>query len=96
MKKKIVGIFVVMLMISSLMTTILFSDKVEVVASGEGQQSSQNIDLDFDFVWNMTDNFSKVIYRTDWSGENNIPKGRCWATAGENYTIAQILKPNTS
>lgn len=94
MKKKLIGIFTVMLLISSAMTMILFTDTVKVEASGEGQQSYQNIGLDFDFVLNMTDNFSKVIYRTDWSSENNIPKGRCWATEGENYTIAQILKPN--
>jgi hypothetical protein len=77
MRKKIVGIFVCMLLISSTTTMVLFSDTVKVEASGGGPPSSQEIGLDYDFVWNMTDNFSKVIYRTDWSDENNIPKGRC-------------------
>jgi hypothetical protein len=42
----------------------------------------------------MTQKFSNVIRETDWSGENNIPKGRCWATAGEDYTRDNILWPN--
>jgi hypothetical protein len=93
-RKKIIGIFVIMLMISSALATVLFSHNGKVEASGGDQQGSQDIGLDFDFVWNMTDNFSKVIYRTNWSGENNIPKGRSWATAGENYTILNILWKN--
>jgi len=96
MKKQLIGIFIVMLLICGAVTTILYSNNVKVEASGGRQQGSQNLGLDYNFIWNMTDNFSKVIYRTDWSqnGENNIPKGRSWATAGENYTIENILKPN--
>jgi hypothetical protein len=92
MKKKIVGIFVIMLMISSAMTTILFSNNIKVEASG-GEPQGGGMNLDYEFVWNMTKRFGKVNNDTDWSGENNIPKGRSWATAGENYTIAKILKP---
>jgi hypothetical protein len=91
MKKKIVGIFVIMLMISSAMTTILFSDNLKVEASG-GEPQGGGMNLDYEFVWNMTNQFGQVNNKTDWSGENNIPKGRSWATAGENYTIERILK----
>jgi PKD repeat protein len=95
MKKKIVGIFVIMLMISGAMTSILFSDNSKVEASGGGQQGGTSVDLPYDWVWNYTQKFANVIHDVNWSenGENGIPKGRCWATAGENYTIAKILKP---
>lgn len=93
MKKKIFGIFVIMLMISSAMTTILFSDNSKVEASG-GQQQGGGVNLDYDWVWDRVKDFARVVRETNWSSENNIPKGRCWATAGENFTINKILKPN--
>jgi len=52
----------------------------------------QNKILDNDYVLNRTRLFANVIYHSDWSGpENFIPKGRSWATAGENYTENLIL-----
>jgi hypothetical protein len=91
-----VGIFVIMLMISSVMTTILFSNDVKVEASGDGPPGSSGVNLDYNYVWNMTNQFSNVIRNVNWSenGGNGIPKGRAWATAGENYTIKRILEPN--
>jgi len=50
MKKKIIGICIVMLMISSAMTTIMFSEKDPVKASEEPQDPGMN--LDYDWVWN--------------------------------------------
>jgi hypothetical protein len=96
MKKKLVGIFVVMLLISSAMTAIIFSDNTKVEASGREPQGGGCVNLDYDWVWERVQDFGNVIHNVNWSegGENGIPKGRCWATAGENYTIAQILKPN--
>jgi len=89
MKKKMVGIFVVMLMISSALTTILFSDDGTV-------EASEDVNLDYDWVWERVEDFANVIRKVNWSGngENGIPKGRCWATAGENFTIDQILALN--
>jgi hypothetical protein len=91
LKKKIVGIFVIMLMIFSAVTTVFYSNDGKVEASDGEQQSSVGVNLDFDWVWSEVKNFSWVVNRTDWSGEHNIPKGRSWATAGENYTIDNIL-----
>jgi hypothetical protein len=95
MQKKVVGIFIVLLMISSAMTTILFSDKVKVEASGGGQQGGGDINLDYDWVWERVQDFGNVIHNVNWSegGENDIPKGRCWATAGEDYTRHNIIYP---
>lgn len=89
MKKKLIGIFVVMLIISSGLTTILFSDDGIIKAS-----FVEN--LDYDYVWNLTEDFASVIHDVNWSenGEYGIPKGRSWATAGENYTRDYILWPN--
>jgi hypothetical protein len=96
MKKKLVGIFITMLLISSAMIVILFSDIAKVEASGEGQESGGSVNLDYDWVWERVQDFGNVIHNVDWSknGENGRPKGRCWATAGENYTIDEILRPN--
>jgi hypothetical protein len=96
MKKKLVGIFVVMLLISSALTTILILDNGKVEASGGGQQGSGEMNFPHDWVWNLTEDFANVIHNVNWSenGENGIPKGRSWATAGEKYTIDEILEPN--
>ena len=96
MRKKIVDIIVCMLLISSTTTMVLFSDTVKVEASGGGQQGSSALNLPYDFVWSVAENFSNVIHNVNWSqnGGNGIPKGRAWATAGENYTIDEILEPN--
>jgi len=82
-------------MVSSSMPAILFSETSNVKASGEEIQNGV-INLDYDYVWNLTEQFGNVIHDVNWSenGGNGIPKGRAWATAGENYTINEILEPN--
>ncbi len=76
-------------MISSAMTTIMFSEKDPVKASEEPQDPGMN--LDYNWVWNQTIAFGRVIYDAEYPGD--IKKGREWATAGEEYTIDQILEP---
>jgi hypothetical protein len=95
MRKKIVGIIICMLLISSTTTMVLFPDTVKVEASGGGPPD-EKINLDYDWVWLRVQDFANVIHKVNWSenGENDIPKGRSWATAGENYTINEILEPN--
>jgi hypothetical protein len=89
LKKKIVGIFVIMLLISSAMTTIIVYKKGLVEASEEPQINRMN--LDYNWVWNRTIEFGEVIYNVEeWP--NDIKKGREWGTAGERYTIDNILK----
>ncbi|PNX53091.1 MAG: hypothetical protein BV458_06315 [Thermoplasmata archaeon M9B2D] len=96
MRKKIVGIVVCMLLISSTTSMVLFSDTVKVEASGGGQQGVGCVNLDYDWVWFQVQEFANVIRKVNWSqnGGNGIPKGRAWATAGENYTRDTILWPN--
>jgi hypothetical protein len=94
-RKKIVGIIVCMLLISSTTTIVLFSDTAKVEASGGGQQGGGCVNLDYDWVWERVQDFGNVIHNVNWSenGENGIPRGRAWATAGENYTRDTILWP---
>jgi len=75
---------------------VLFSDTVKVEASGGGQQGVGCVNLDYDWVWFQVQEFANVIRKVNWSqnGGNGIPKGRAWATAGENYTRDTILWPN--
>jgi len=49
--------------------------------------------INLTYIWQMVERVANVVYDADWSQENNIPKGRAWATAGERYTIDQILVP---
>ncbi len=84
-----IGIFIVMLMISSALITILFSDHGTV-------EANDDVNLDYDYVWDEVQHFANVIHNVNWSGngENSIPKGRSWATSGEDYTINEILDLN--
>jgi hypothetical protein len=74
MRKKIIGVFVCMLMIISAMTTILYSNNVKVEASGGGG-GGNGVGLDYDFMWNVTNHLSDII-NTSYLG-NVIRKGGC-------------------
>ena len=85
--KKIFSVIICMLMIFSTVTIILYSGDEKVKASG-GEPTGDGVGLNDTYIWNQTVQFAHVIYYADWSGsENNIPKGRSWATAGEEFTI---------
>ncbi|DAC73366.1 MAG TPA: hypothetical protein DSN98_00330 [Thermoplasmata archaeon] len=89
--KKIVAFLVCALMIAS--GIMLMPKNTDVRADAYQHPSGENeIGLNTTYVWEMVKRFCNVTRDTDWSHENNIPKGRSWATAGENYTIDNILK----
>ena len=78
-----------MLMTISAITTILYSTNIKVIASEEG---SNRVGLDYDFMWNVTENLSNII-NTSYHG-NVIRMGRAFGTNGEhdaatfiNYTM---------
>lgn len=85
-----IGICIVMLMVSSVMTTMIFSEDDTVKANEEPQDPGMN--LDYDWVWNRTKDFSEVIYNVN-NWPNDIKKGREWGTEGENFTVDRILEP---
>lgn len=90
--KKIIAFLVCALVITS--GILLMPQNTDVRADGYQHPSGENeIGLNTTYVWEMVKKFCNVTRLTDWSVENNIPKGRSWATAGENYTIDNLLKP---
>ncbi|HIG99830.1 MAG TPA: hypothetical protein HA258_04535, partial [Thermoplasmata archaeon] len=71
---------------------LLIPKNSDVRADGYQNPSGENeIGLNTTYVWELVKRFGNVTFDADWSEENNIPKGRSWATAGENYTIDNIL-----
>ncbi len=97
MRKKIIGIFIcIMLLITSALTTLIIPEKTNVVASPE-EESKEEIGLDMDYIWTQLGNISNVTYKA--YDPTDIPKGRSFGSRGGNYTIENILKPemrNTS
>jgi hypothetical protein len=90
--KKIIVFLVCVLMITS--GILLMPQNMDVRADDYQHHNGENeIGLNTTYVWEMVKQFCNVTKNADWSQENNIPKGRSWATAGENYTIDHILKP---
>ena len=71
---------------------VLIPKNSDVRADGYQNPSGENeIGLNTTYAWELVKRFGNVTFDADWSEENNIPKGRSWATAGENYTIDNIL-----
>ncbi len=89
--KKIVAFLLCMLVITN--GILLIPKNTDVRADNYQHHNGENeIGLNTTYVWEMVKQFCNVTFDADWSEENNIPKGRSWATAGENYTIDNILK----
>ncbi len=89
MNKKILIIVICTLLISN--SVVLFYEN-ETVKAGEGGGGT-SIQLDYDYVWSVLRDLCNVTYNANWSKENDIVKGRAWATEGENCTINTILIP---
>ena len=89
MNKKIYVFIVALLMC---LTTIVFipSDlKVEAASGGKGN-GVEDIFLDYQYIWNITENLSNVIF--DAPQDDGINKGRNFGTTGEHYAAINIIK----
>jgi len=92
MGRKIIVIILVIIM--CLANVILYNYDGNIVAESGGEENNDgSISVENDFVWDRVQDFCNVTYLANWTEENNIPKGRAWATAGEKYTIQKILLP---
>jgi len=86
MKNKIVGIFVCLMLVT---TTIVFvPEKMNVKADPVDEE---DINLDYDFIYDLTYNLSRVVYIAPL--DHGIEKGREFGTKGENYTRINIIEP---
>jgi len=86
-KGKIVSIMVCMLVCLS--SVLIVPNEIKVKASGAGGGEGDDTGLDYDFVWNVTKllcNVTQLAYM-----DEPFSRGRGWATAGETYTIDNIL-----
>jgi len=93
--KKIVSVIVCMLVCLS--SILIISDELEVEASGGGGEGCDGgIGLDYDYMWNITENLSYVIFNEKVypRDKNIIRKGRGFGTDGDRWTALNLLKPN--
>jgi hypothetical protein len=92
LRKKYFAIVISLLMVTGT-TVVIIETSDDTVVKASGTVPEGGIGLDHDWIWDKVNRFANVIHDADWSEENDIPKGRAWASAGENYTIARILYP---
>ena len=85
--RRFVSIFVVSLFFASCL--FIVSNDVDVVAdSGGGGVDDGVFGLDYWYMWNVTQNISNVVHNYP---NDMIPKGRAWATYGENYNVSGVF-----
>ena len=84
--KKIITIFLVGLLLSaSVMVIVNNESDVEATGGGgEGENGENSIGLDFNYMWNVTDNLSRVVH--DVYEGNEIRKGREFGSKGDLWT----------
>jgi len=88
MKNKIVGILVCIMLVMSTIVVII-PNGLKVKAEGGGSGDNREVGLDFQYIWNITDNLSKVIFSYP---SNMIPKGRAFGTWGERWAADHIIQ----
>jgi len=95
-RRKIVSVFVCMLMIASTVTILFTQENIKVEAAGGGQQGTQGntIGLDYNYMWNVTKKISNAIH--DAYHGNDIRKGRAFGSNGSeiysrDYIYGQML-----
>jgi len=93
MKKKIVGIFICMLMITGGIVITFNKEEVKAEVGDGGGGTAEDIGLNTTYIWSILRELCNVTYKADYTENFNIPRGREWATAGENFTISKILLP---
>lgn len=87
MRKICVVLLAFILCISGVM---IVNDDVNIKAEsvpGGGGENNSGIGLDLDYIWNVTDNLSKIIYEYP---PGLIPRGRFFGSWGGNYAAKYI------
>ena len=88
MKKKIVSILVCMLL--TLTIFIPIPEKTNVSADS-GDAPSEDIGLDYEYLWEQIENIAEVIY--DAYQLEDIRKGRQFGSTGDYYTRHDLIAP---
>ena len=84
MKNKLYVIFLTLLM--CLTVIVIVPEDLEVEAGSGGTGEEDGIGLDYDFMWNVTENLSRVVHDVYPQGEDVIRKGRAFGTDGDRWT----------
>ena len=88
MRKKIIGIFVcIMLVLTAVVIIVPDNLKVEATPGSGGGEG--DIGLNFSYIRMITENLSNVIYKYP---SGMLQKGRAFGTWGEQYTADQIIQ----
>jgi hypothetical protein len=76
-------IFVFIVMLLMILSVLIIPSNLEVEATGgSGGGENENFGLDYNYIWNITDNLSKIIYIYP---DGMIPRGRAFGSWGGNY-----------
>ena len=67
---------------------VFVNQNLNVKADTEEENEIEGLGLDFDFMWEVAENLSNVIYTA--YGVDDIPKGRAWGTLGDIWTADYI------
>ena len=94
MKKKVKCIFVCLLLIST--AIVIFPDDLDVEATFEegGQKGGkeEGIGLDYDYIWNITEDLSDIVKSTSIYPPGTLAKGRAFGTNGERWAADYIME----
>jgi hypothetical protein len=87
MERKISAIIISLLILTSIV--VIVNNELYVEATGgEGEGDIDNIGLDYNFLWNVSDNVSQAVYKA-WEGDE-ITKGREFGSKGDIWTADLI------
>lgn len=88
MRKKFFVLIVTLLMVCSTIMIIPNDLKVEADPGGDGGGDNGSLNLDNDFMWNVTHNLSMVVHNAYTEGE--IRKARSFGSEGDHWTADYI------
>jgi len=84
MRKKLIAIFVMLLITFS--TIVIIPNDLVLIA--EASPDEEDVELDYQFIYNITENLSNVIF--DAYEEGELRKGRAFGSKGELYAAKYI------
>jgi hypothetical protein len=87
MKQKIVSLLLCILMI---MTSLVVFKDISNVTAVTGSEEEENIGLDYDFIYEVIEELSLIIFNKDVAIDHDIWKGRNFGTEGERHANEKV------
>ena len=76
-----------------LVLTILIMIEPSNIKVKANPDNGGDISLDYQYIYNITNELSEVIFNPDVYGQDELEKGRAFGSTGEHYSATDILKP---